>query len=547
MTRSESRRPTDRSKPYRICRRQLNSTTTGRSTVLDCCLTKIWRLAALTLGESIRDLGFEKVALVEGWKSISTDPSDYSGHRVLADTYLALPRHEIARDSELLVSQLLQPINLNPVQPRLLSDRLLFLDDLKPSFVGSNEYSGLFVGNQLRLTVDGVAGSRDTFGDNLIASGLYKNLSVSLGQFHFQSDGFHKNNEIKQNIYNGFAQAELSPQMSVQMEFRRADLRQGDRFLLFDRNNFFDPFDEKFKTRSVRGGFRYGIAPNQTLIGSYFYRELTDDIDSSPLGISEKERAHFSEFRYFYRNTNDWFKLTAGFGNFFGRAKEKTFVFSFLDSASSTDLSHHNFYTYTYIQPLRDLTVTLGLSGDILRTDVVDRNQPNPKVGLLWNFDNELGDAKLNSTIRGAAFRTVKRLVVSNQTLEPTQVAGFNQFFDDINGTEAWRYGVGMDHKISFGKPLLSLGDESRTIYLGAEFTKRDMSVPKIITQPTRNNIEVDEDERIARTYAYWTPFKSLAVGAEYSFEKLGRDRLAQNAEALVKSTTHRIPLSLRF
>jgi outer membrane receptor protein involved in Fe transport len=73
------------------------------------------------------------------------------------------------------------------------------------------------------------------------------------------------------------------------------------------------------------------------------------------------------------------------------------------------------------------------------------------------------------------------------------------------------------------------------------------MSVPKIITQPDRHIIEVDEDEHIARVYAYWTPFKSLAASAEYSFEKLGRDPLAQNAEALVKSRTHRLPFSLRF
>ena len=498
------------------------------------------------IGRIYRDLGFEKLALVEGWKSTSADPSDYSGHRLLADNYLGLPRHEIARDSELLVSQLLQPINLNPVQPRLGSDRLVLLDSLKPSFVGCNEYSPLFVGNQARLCLDGIAGNRDTFGDNAIASGVYKNVSVSLGQSRFQSDGFRKNNDITQDVYNAFAQVELIPQLSVQMEFRSNDLNQGDRFLLFDRNNFFDPFDEEFKTRTVRSGFRYGIAPNQTLIGSYFYRQLTDDINSSPLGISNEEHAHFSEFRDFYRY-NDWLKLTAGFGNFFGRAKEKTFFFSVPDSASSTDLRHHNFYTYTYIEPLRNLTLTLGLSGDILRTDVVDRNQVNPKVGLLWNFDNEFGGAKLNTTIRGAAFRTVKRLVVSNQTLEPTQVAGFNQFFDDINGTKSWRYGIGLDHKISFSNPFLSLGDESRTVYLGAEFTKRDMSVPKIIVQPARHTIEVGEDERIARTYAYWTPFKSLGVGAEYSFEKLGRDPLAQNAEALVNSTTHRVPLSLRF
>ena len=50
--------------------------------------------------------------------------------------------------------------------------------------------------------------------------------------------------------------------------------------------------------------------------------------------------------------------------------------------------------------------------------------------------------------VRAAVFRTLKRELISNQTIEPTQVAGFNQFFDDVNGTDAWRYGVGIDQKI---------------------------------------------------------------------------------------------------
>ncbi|MGH8569699.1 MAG: tetratricopeptide repeat protein, partial [Gammaproteobacteria bacterium] len=41
------------------------------------------------LGRIYRDLGFEQRALVEGWKSVSTDPGDYSGHRLLADSYSA--------------------------------------------------------------------------------------------------------------------------------------------------------------------------------------------------------------------------------------------------------------------------------------------------------------------------------------------------------------------------------------------------------------------------------------------------------------------------
>jgi len=73
------------------------------------------------------DLGFQQRALVEGWNSVNLDPADFSGHRFLADTYAALPRHEIARVSELLVSQLLQPLNMTPIQPRLAESNLFLI------------------------------------------------------------------------------------------------------------------------------------------------------------------------------------------------------------------------------------------------------------------------------------------------------------------------------------------------------------------------------------------------------------------------------------
>ena len=58
--------------------------------------------ASVAQGRIYRDLGFEQLALVEGWKSVNTHPGDYSGHRLLADSYSILQRHEIARVSELL-------------------------------------------------------------------------------------------------------------------------------------------------------------------------------------------------------------------------------------------------------------------------------------------------------------------------------------------------------------------------------------------------------------------------------------------------------------
>ena len=81
----------------------------------------------------------------------------------------------------------------------------------------------------------------------------------------------------------------------------------------------------------------------------------------------------------------------------------------------------------------------MGISADYLNGDSLvtkNKDQYNPKFGVEWN-------PWVDTTVRAAAFKVLKRTLVTNQTLEPTQVAGFNQFFDDIDGASAWRYGVG--------------------------------------------------------------------------------------------------------
>ena len=42
----------------------------------------------------------------------------------------------------------------------------------------------------------------------------------------------------------------------------------------------------------------------------------------------------------------------------------------------------------------------------------------------------------------------------------------FNQFFDDTNATDAWRYGAAIDQIFS------------KSLYGGAEYTYRDLDVP---------------------------------------------------------------------
>jgi hypothetical protein len=123
----------------------------------------------------------------------------------------------------------------------------------------------------------------------------------------------------------------------------------------------------------------------------------------------------------------------------------------------------------------------------------------------------------------------------ADQTLEPTQVAGFNQFFDDGEGTEAWRYGVGIDQRFS------------ATVYGGAEFSKRDMEVP-FLTAISPGVVELRRDawqEYQVRSYLYWTPWVWLAAGVEYFYEQLDRDEFG--GFDVVGLQTHRLVPALNF
>jgi hypothetical protein len=157
-----------------------------------------------------------------------------------------------------------------------------------------------------------------------------------------------------------------------------------------------------------------------------------------------------------------------------------------------------------------------------------DKDQFNPKFGLIWK-------ALPGTTIRAAAFRVLKRTLITDQTLEPTQVAGFNQFFDDGNLTESWRYGGAIDQKVT------------SDVFAGVEFSKRDLTVPfqDIMSDPL-NPVSRDAnwDEYLARAYLFWTPHPWLALRTEYLFERFERDE--RFTFGIKELKTHRVPLGIK-
>jgi outer membrane receptor protein involved in Fe transport len=240
------------------------------------------------------------------------------------------------------------------------------------------------------------------------------------------------------------------------------------------------------------------------------------------------------ELQYLLRSP--YFNITTGVGYFDIDEKVRITLGipafpPFFDRRIALDIRHLNAYSYANLNLVKDVTFTAGASFDYVdgdRAAVQDGkvSQFNPKFGILWN-------PLPGTAVRAGLTRVVKRTLITDQTLEPTQVAGFNQFFDDLNIATSWRYGAAIDQKFA------------RDLFGGLEFSKRDLESPVInstATPPTNNTF--DRKEYLSRAYLFWTPHPMLSLKTGYSFERFRNDiRLG----APTTLNTHRVPVGLSF
>jgi Flp pilus assembly protein TadD len=497
-----------------------------------------------SLGRIYNDLNFQKRGLLEGWNSINNDTSNYSAHRLLADNYATLPRHEIARVSELLKSQLLQPINITPVQPQAAESNILILDGLGSSITSFNEYNPLFTRNRFALQATGFYGSNDTKSDEVVHSGVWNKLSYSLGQFHYQTEGYRPNNDLNKDIYSIFAQTSVTQDTNIQAEFRRSEQTNGDISQDFFPSGFANlpegaPVKQAYlgsspvkrqqqKSNMARVGFHHAFSPKSDLLMSFIFRdnslkETDDDVLNKINGdlniknsFTKKSEGFKYELQHLFRD--DFYDLTTGFG-YFNQNNNDTFTFADKEQATgfsvtnfSNDYSHVNFYVYSNIKIIPNTVATLGITQDFY--DVTGSSPPyskspfNPKFGITWQPTK-------NTTFRFAAFTALKRNQLGNQTIEPTMIAGFNQFFDDPDGTYSKRMGFGIDHKFT------------DTLFVGMEGSLRNLDVPyeAKFVDGTSEFRKTRWNENIARGYINWSPNSFFTLSADYIYEEFERNK----------------------
>jgi outer membrane receptor protein involved in Fe transport len=395
----------------------------------------------------------------------------------------------------------------------------------------------------------GLVGEDNTWGGEGVVSGVYNKLSMSAAYTHAETDGFRNNSDFEDDLVNVFAQVSLSPDSSVQGEYRYRNEDAGDITRRFDPEDYSDSLRNDENATSYRLGFRHAFRPHSDLIVSFIYQDADYEqnrVVPTPPGVtilSDFETSihgYTAEAQHQFRRER--FSLISGAGYFDADRKDTDtdtttvslpfppFVITkTVPEVTRSDIRHTNLYLYSQVTLPESVTWTLGASGDFFDGGLLDldRDQFNPKLGLIWNVVPD-------TTLRAAVFRTFKRTLISNQTIEPTQVAGFNQFFDDVEGTEAWHYGVAVDQKFS------------RSLFGGAEFSMRDLDVP-IYQADIDETKEADWDEEVVRAYLFWAPHEWVSLSAEYRYESFKRDKDAVGVEQFSELETHRFPLGINF
>lgn len=493
----------------------------------------------ISLAETYRELGFEQAARVDSALALMTSPANDSAHRNLSDAYAPVDRHEVGRVSELLQAQLLQPVALHNPQPAAA-----FIDLGVPGGgvmlpTALNEYSSMFDRQGYRLSLSALGGSRDSSGNEVAASVLAGSTFFSLGQFRFASDGFRRNNDIEHEIYNAFVQTAITPEVSIQGEFRRRRSEYGDLVVNFD-PAVFEPTERHVLHHDTgRLGFTLTPGPKWRMLGSWFENERKEDSAYAPviftLNNADVARGRHGEMQVQYLEHRWNVILGGGMGDVDQRFRAlfTDDVFNLFCAAPATScestavrrVEQRNAYAYVNMQLSASLTGTVGLSRDEYFVRPNEVRKWSPKLGVVWSPRPEI-------RLRAATFRSLKKDLVAEQVIEPTQVAGFNQFFDDFNGTPT---------------ETLALGAEvwlTPSLQGTAEYARRELSIVSgllgVQTVPPQ-----EQHETHGTVFLNWlaTPRTSVSVG--WRNETYTSDATIQtNWPSFLRTAT--VPLSIR-
>ena len=506
------------------------------------------------LSQVYNQLGFDQLGLVTARRSADTDQANYSSHLSIAGSYRELAGYAPAFLSEVLQARIYQPPTVNAVRPDIVNDSVSF-----------NEYTALFDSPRWRAFGRLTYGQTDEDLSELIPADVLcypppdfepvpcielaqldsstakggdftvtnngERYAAALSFRTFDDDGFRQNADQSNDDYRGFVQFMVSDVDSVQLNAIYGKRDTGD-LPIRQYPQLISP--ERFETtqQNYALGWHRKLSPQSDLAVSAIYNK-TEQTGSStlfPLSTAGTLSGPQLEAQYVRRQARSMW--TVGAGAFDGSVKAENQLASF-----KADDSYLNGYVYAKFRTgsawewtagaaVEQATAPVGLvvprDSNIGLSEIeYDDTVISPKLGVTASF-------RSGTTLRAAIFHRLNPALGRVQSLEPTQVAGFNQYFEDPAGTTAWNYGIGLDQ--AFGK----------RVFMGLAYQRRDLDVPEASCdapnpfsgcgfQVATKVVEKSADIDLASFYFNWAIGRQVAASIEYEWTREDFDTTSVN------------------
>jgi len=524
------------------------------------------------------DLGFEQLGMVTARRSADRDQSNSSSHLFLAGNYRGLPGFSSAFLSETLQARIYQPVNVNAVRPDIVNESVSF-----------NEYTPLFDRPRVRGFVGAVYGKTDTSldeyfdpGDVCIDPGgnigpcqdlieidssnpRAGDLTLTLNRDRFagaisyqgvRDEGFRVNNDVSSDTVRGFFVFAPSYRDQFQINIIDGSRETGDLPLRgFPALVGLERIETELTNIGV--GYHRIISPAADLAISAIYSDTRQNLGISFFDLTSTAELKGPQIEGQYvlrKKTVTW---TAGAGHFDGEQAVTSGLGGMDPVTTKGDDSFSNAYVYAKIRDLGPVEISAGAAyedvlapvgllpprdSNILLGDVTfEDTRVSPKFGLS-------AYATSTTVVRATAYGRLAPAIGRLQTLEPTQVAGFNQFFDDPGGTSSVNYGIGLDQTFA------------RSIFGGFSVLRRNLDIPEptcdtpdpnagCAFQPATGYTERNSDDWLANLYFNATAGKRVAVSLEYAYEERDFDFTQVSNNSLFEDyvETRRLRPQVRF
>ena len=509
------------------------------------------------LARTFNELGFSQAARLEAIKALNDDYSNYSAHRLLADSYLNFTDLD-ARLSEQRIADILSPLTFN-----------IFNSLGETNSLG--DYNSLFDKKETRKATDlSFYSNTDQWYGSLLATGKGEKYGYLLNYQPDFRNGTRRGSYYNDNIFRGAVQYQVSPDDRLILDnYFRVRETEGETDA---------DYSEDFHLGRSRLGYNHRISPNAMFVSQTEYvrnsqhthvdteryvdalNTLTGETQSGSFGIDQSlsDRLSWSsmsnQLLYTSRYVDSVFGVDGLYADTSRREDSPVTMPGDLPAPADIDygvdsnLTSGSVYEYLSFKVPRQATLTLGVKAARLERsyteippyvdDTIVDSGVKPKIGLVLTPNSWL-------TGRVAYFEELRKSLLEDfSSLEPTLVGGINQRFNDISGTDSRNFGVGLDAK------------EADVIYGGMQYTRRHLlesvgnafesgqtdGLSTTLTQEGDGIFSEHSESDILKGYVYTVLSRQSVLTADTLYERFRRT----SPDSIVDIATQRYRLAYR-